>query len=348
MIPSVLPGAARILWALLVSLALGLAACDQDDGSGRGAAISHDDGSPSMPVAGGAPPGARHTIALVMKTLTNPFFIEMERGAREAEQDFGIELVVRTAAQETSIEQQIAIVDDLIRSGIDALVIAPGDSVRLIPVLTQAQRAGVVVVNIDNRLNPEFARQAGLRGVPFVSVDNEAGAYLSARVIADTVRQDGPIEAAILEGYRDADNAQARLRGAERAFAETSNITVVARETAHWKIDEAYNATRSLLAEHPGIDLIFAANDMMALGVIHYLDEASLTEAVHVAGFDALDEAMPALRDGTLAATIDQQADRQGYVGVEYAVRLLAGEAVPPLTLFDVQLLTSEMVTNSR
>lgn len=286
-----------------------------------------------------------HTVALVMKTLTNPFFVEMERGAREAEEDFGITLVVRTAAQETSIEQQIAIVDDLIRSDIDAIVIAPGDSVRLIPVLRQAQEAGVVVVNIDNRLDPQFMAEAGLTGVPFISVDNEEGAYLAARHIVDQV--DGPAEAVIIEGIRDADNAQARRRGAERAFAESPEVTVVARETANWKIDEGYAVARQLLTAHPDVDLIFAANDMMGLGAIQYLHEAGLTGDVRVAAFDALDEALDAVRDGTLSATIDQRAATQGYLGIDYAVRMLNGEEMPDETMVDVQLVTRESLAGA-
>src|SRR6185437_14559396 len=91
-------------------------------------------------------------IALVMKTLTNPFFIEMERDARRAEKEFGIELQVKTGSDETAVEQQIQIVDDLIQSRVEAIVIAPGDSQRLVPILKKAQAAGIVIINIDNKL----------------------------------------------------------------------------------------------------------------------------------------------------------------------------------------------------
>jgi len=317
------------------------AGCDEPpaDGAGEEPAAANSPAGETGEAVDSEPP----TIALVMKTLTNPFFVEMERGAREAEDEFGIELVVRTAAQETSIEQQIAIVDDLIRSDIDAIVIAPGDSVRLIPVLRQAQEAGVVVVNIDNRLDRQFMAEAGLTGVPFISVDNEEGAYLAARHIAGQV--DGPAEAVIIEGIRDADNAQARLRGAERAFAESPAITVVARETANWKIDEGYAVARALLTEHPGVDLVFAANDMMALGAIQYLNEAGLGDDVEVAGFDALAEALDAVRAGTLAATVDQRAAMQGYMGVEYAIGMLRGEDMPDETMVDVRVVTRDTLS---
>lgn len=282
------------------------------------------DTSPTAPAAG------RPTIALVMKTLTNPFFVEMERGARQAEEELGVRLIVKTAAQETSIDQQIAIVESLVASGVDAIVIAPGDSVGLVPALKQAQDAGIAIVNIDNRLDPQQMAHAGLVGVPFISVDNEEGAYRAARAIGQDIA--APTQAAIIEGIRSAQNAADRKAGALRAFGENPHITVVASETAHWKIDEGYDVTRALFREHPDIRLVFCANDMMALGALRYLAESGRAD-VRVAGFDALDEARAAVRSGALLATVDQQAARQGYLGVQYAARLIAGDQPPAETL---------------
>ena len=279
------------------------------------------------------------TIALVMKTLTNPFFVEMEKGARQAEKEFGIDLIVKTGAQETSVEQQITIIDELIEEKVDAILIAPADSVQLIPVLKKAQNAGIVIINIDNQLDPQASEQAGLTGIPFISVDNEQGAYLSASTISKKVT--APTQAAILEGIPTAKNAQDRKTGALRAFEENSLITVVASETAHWKIDEAYQVTAEIFEKHPDIKLIFCANDMMAFGAIKYLQENGMT-AVQVAAYDALAEAMPMLRNGTLQATIDQQAAQQAYTGVQYAIRALSGETLPPVKLLDVLLVTRE------
>ena len=280
-----------------------------------------------------------YTIALVMKTLTNPFFVEMEKGGRQAEAEFEVELVVKTAAQETSIEQQIEIVDELIREMVDAIVIAPGDSLELIPVLKKAQDAEIVVINIDNRLDPEFSEKVGLVDVPFISVDNEQAAYLSAKYISDQIIS--PTDVAILEGIRSALNAEARKEGALRAFSENPNITVVVMETAHWKIDEAYEVTQDIFQDHPEIGAFFCANDMMALGAINYLQEADRGDVL-VAAYDALEEAKQAIREGTLQVTIDQQAAYQGYLGVEYAVRTLNGESFPAETLVDVLMVTVE------
>jgi ribose transport system substrate-binding protein len=217
---------------------------------------------------------------------------------------------------------------------VDAIVIAPGDSAELIPVLKQARDADIQVINIDNRLDPALSARQGLHDVPFISVDNEQGAYLAARHIGERITT--PTRVAILEGIRGAANAEDRKNGALRAFAENPHITVVARESANWKIDEGYEVTRDLFARHPDLGALFAANDMMALGAIRYLQEIGRDGQVLVAAFDALHEAMPALRTGSLAVTIDQQAAQQGYLGVQYAVRALAGESLPAETLIDV------------
>lgn len=273
-----------------------------------------------------------------MKTLTNPFFIEMEKGARRAEKELGIGLIVKTAAQETSIEQQIQLVNDLVAAKVDAIVIAPGDSQSLVPSLKKAMDAGIKIVNIDNRLDPAALMQAGMGDVPFISVDNDAGAYKAGKFLADTAST--PTQAAILEGIRSADNARQRMEGAKRALTENKQVKLVASETANWKIDEAYAVTKTMFTKHPDIHLLFAANDMMAIGAAKYLQESGKTK-VTVVGYDALTEAMTEIKGGRMAATVDQQAAEQGYQGVALALRLIKGEKVPTLTLIDTRLVTA-------
>jgi ribose transport system substrate-binding protein len=309
---------------------LGLVACGQS--SGPSVATT----TPAASAAAPAP--AKKQIGLVMKTLVNPFFVEMEKGARRAETEFGISLIVKTAAQETSIEQQIQLVEDLIAANADAIVIAPGDSQRLVPTLKKAADAGIKIVNIDNRLDPETVQQAGMQLIPFVSVNNDAGAYKVGRYLAEGVTT--PTEAAILEGIRSADNARQRMEGARRGLVETPQIKVVASETANWNVDEAYTATKAMFTKHPNIKLLFAANDIMAIGAIKYLQEKGKT-GVKVAGYDALDEALGEIKAGRMVATIDQQAAEQGYKGVALAVQLLQGAQVPEKTLIDTRLVNA-------
>jgi ribose transport system substrate-binding protein len=321
---------------LAMALACSLLACS-DSGKPKVPGVV----TPAPATAQGKPaeaPAARK-IALVMKTLTNPFFVEMEKGARRAQKELGVELLVKTASQETSIEQQIAIVEELIRLKVDAIVIAPGDSLRLVPVLKAAQEAGIRIINIDNRLDAEAMRAQGMSPVPFISVDNEQAAYASARFIAQQVHK--PTKAAILEGIRSADNARQRKNGAERAFKENPLVNIVAMESANWKIDEGYEVTKKLFTAHPDIGLLFCANDMMALGALKYLQESGKQD-VKVASYDALEEAREAVKAGKLAVTVDQQAAEQGYQGVLSAIRALKGEALSEVQLVETRLVTAE------
>lgn len=321
---------------MLVLPLLGLAACGEG-GSPSVSTVARSE----APTVVAAPAANKPRIGLVMKTLTNPFFIEMERGARRAEKALNIDLQVKTAAQETSIEQQIQIVEDLISAKVEAIVIAPGDSQRLVPVLKKAADAGIKLVNIDNRLDAAAMSQAGLPALPFISVDNEKAAYASARQIAEGATPG--TQAAILEGIRSADNARQRAAGAKRAFAETAAIKLVAAESANWKIDEAYSVTKQLFVSHPQIKLLFAANDMMALGALKYLQESGRRE-VKVAAYDALDEAVAEVKAGRLTVTVDQQAAEQGYQGIVLAKRLLDKESVPEVMLIDTRLITAASV----
>ncbi|WP_320827520.1 substrate-binding domain-containing protein [Reinekea sp.] len=282
------------------------------------------------------------TVALVMKTLTNPFFIQMEAGARRAEKEFNINLVVKTAAQETSIQQQIDIVERLIDDSVDAIVIAPGDSIELIPSLARAQKAGIVVVNIDNKLDDSFAQRNDMEPIPFISVNNQKSAHAVTQYLISQLER--PTNVAIIEGIKEAQNSQDRKEGALKAFNESELTTVVAMETAHWKIDEAFSVAQDIFELHPDIGAIFCANDMMGLGVLEYLSKSGRSDVL-VASFDALDEALKAVASGELIATVDQKPAEQGYLGVQTALKMLRGEPVDIIRLIDAVVINKTTLT---
>ncbi|MCW2278398.1 sugar ABC transporter substrate-binding protein [Heliophilum fasciatum] len=326
-----------LLGVLLLLMMVMLSACGGSTAAKTNPLIADDGGTKKQPENQDLKP--KKNIALVMKTLTNPFFIEMEKGARRAESELGINLIVKVGAKETSIEQQIAIVEELTRDKIDAIVIAPGSSTELIPALKKAKDANIPIINIDNRLDPKLSQEMGLGQIPFISVNNEQGAYLAAKVLSDKIKK--PTQAVIIEGIPGTDNGEQRRRGAQRAFSENPNIQLVASQSAMWKIDEAMELTGKFFQRYPNIGVIFCANDMMALGALQYLEQTGKKDVL-VAGYDALEEAKKAIQTGKLLATIDQQADVQGYTGVKYAMSAIQGNAVPVETMVDVKLLQAD------
>ncbi len=277
-------------------------------------------------------------VAFVVKDLSNPFWWGMEKGARKAAEEHGLELIVKSATSESSPEQQRSILEDLIAEKVAAIIIAPVDGTNLLPTLLRAQKAGIALVNVDDRLDPAAAKAAGLSPIPFVSVDNEKGAYLAAKYISDPISTH--TKAMIVEGHRGAANALARKRGAMRAFTDNQHVEVVASEVANWKIDEAKNVVSQILQTHPDLGLVFCSNDIMALGAIKALEEAGRDD-VTVSGYDAIAEAHAAIDAGKLAVSVDQQGNMQGYRSVQIAAKAIRGESVPAETMVDVALITA-------
>lgn len=281
----------------------------------------------------------RPHLALVIKTFRNPYFETMVDGAEDGAADLGASIEVAAPEFETSIDQQIAIIDRLVDQKVDGIVVAPADSIRLIPALKRAQDAGIPVVNIDNPIDRDAATAAGLQPIPVITVDNADGAYRVVKAVLASFPVDkSSIKAAVIEGIVGAGNGEQRKAGALKAFAEDPRVTLVATESGDWERDRGEQAATAILARVPDLDLMFCANDNMALGALPAL--AGVGVRVKLIGYDALPEALDAVRGGTLAATVDQRAARQGRMGVEYLLKRLHGEAVPLETLIDVRIVS--------
>ncbi|MDF2679448.1 MAG: Periplasmic binding protein domain containing protein [Brevibacillus sp.] len=287
-------------------------------------------------------PKKEWTVGLVMKTLSNPFFITMDEGAKKAEKELGIKLQVQAAQEETSIEQQIAIVEDMIAKKIDAIVIAPSGSKEIVPVLKKAQDAGIPVINIDNRIDAETAKAAGLKTIPYIGASNLDGGYLAGKYLAEQLKGTGKV--AIIEGIQGVDNAEERKNGALKAFKEYSGMQVVASQSANWKTEEGLNVMANILQANPDLNGVFCANDMMAFGAIQAIEAAGKTGQVAVAAYDALDQAKKYIKDGKMISTVDQKPDDMGYYGVKFAVDLINGKEVPNEYMVELVNLTKENV----
>ncbi|MFQ6098804.1 MAG: substrate-binding domain-containing protein, partial [Armatimonadota bacterium] len=299
---------------------------------------------PSAPTSGPGPtagaPGPEYKVALVMKTMTNPFFITMEKGAREAADELGVRLIVQTPPKETDIDKQIDIVRDMISQGVDAICIAPADSKMIIESLLEAKRAGIVVINLDNRVDPEAAAEAGLRLDSYVGADNEEGGYLASKRLADLMGGEG--KAAMLEGIQGVDNAEARKRGFLKAMQEHPDIEIVAMQTANWQTEQAVDVMRDILAKNPDLQGLFCANDMMALGAIEAIAAAGKTGEIYVTSYDNLEAAREEIKAGRIDATIEQHPELMGKWGVEFAVQKLNGQSIPGEKLVTLDVITKE------
>ena len=278
-------------------------------------------------------------VALVMKALSNPFFSTMESGAKKYAQLENISLEVFGTERETDVERQIGIVENLVSRGYGAIVIAPVDSKKLVPICAKALEKNIVVVNIDNPLHNETMAQYGL-SIPFVGSDNRTGAKLVGDYIKGKLNGRGRV--IVLEGIRGVENADQRKAGFIEALTQDSAISVVATESANWHTDEALSVTAELLRLHDPVDAILCANDKMALGALQALDLVDLTGKVLIGAYDNIEEVRNEMRDGLIQATVEQHPELMGQYGVQLAWQALNGKKIQNHVSTPLDLVTHE------
>ena len=313
------------LTSVIVSLvvALGQGGCSRPAGPGS--------------TSGGKADG-KPRIALVMKSLANEFFATMADGAKAHQATAGdrYELITNGMRSETDVSEQVTLIEQMVARGVAAIVIAPADSKAVVPALKRAADAGVLVINIDNRLDPEVLAEAGLKA-PFVGPDNREGARRAGEAVATQL--DAGAEVAIIEGIVTAFNGQQRALGLEDA-ATAAGLRIVARQSGQWEMEKANGIAAAMLSEHPALAAILCANDSMALGAAAAIEASG--RRVLLSGFDNVPAVAPLLADGRLSVTVDQHGDRLAVEGIEAALAILAGAAAPEDRTTPVDLVTGK------
>jgi len=306
------------LFTLILLAALAAVACNRDAG----------------------PKSNRPRVALVMKTLNNPFFIDMQRGAEEAARRLDVDLVVQAAERETDVERQMQIVENLIQAHVDALALTPSGSREVVPAVAKANAARIPVVIVDTRLDAAAASAAGVNTVTFVGSDNYRGGQIIGEYLVKASH--GSAKVAVLEGIPGHETGDSRVRGFRDAIKSSPDVTIVASQPANWERDQGFTVFQNILQAHSDIDTVFACNDIMALGAIEAIAAAGRTGRIRVLGFDAIDDARKAIADGRMEATVAQFPDEMGRSAVEAALHALKGETVPKETNVRIGLVTKE------
>ncbi len=278
-----------------------------------------------------------------MKSLANEFFKTMADGAEahQTKNSDKYDLIVNGIKNETDLAAQVELVEQMIAQQVDAIVIAPADSKALVPVLKRAQEANVLVVNIDNKLDADILKEAGL-SVPFVGPDNRAGAKQVGDALAAKLQKGDKV--AIIEGVTTAFNGQQRRLGFEDAM-KAAGMKIVSTQSGQWEMDKANNIASAMLSEHQDLKAILCANDSMALGAVAAVNSANKTGKLAVVGFDNISAVKPMLEDGRILATADQYAGQLAAFGIEAALGVLSGDSQPEDQTTAVDLVTKETLS---
>ena len=283
----------------------------------------------TQPPTTAEPPAAAVTLGLVLSTLNNPFFVTLRDGAQEAADAAGVQLIVVDAQDDSA--RMISGIEDLISRQVSALLINPTDSDAVVPAIQKANDAGIPVFTVDRGAS-------GGQVVSHIASDNVAGGRMAAEFLCEAIGGQGNVVE--LQGIAGSSAARDRGQGFnEYMSSECTGATIVAQQTANFNRDEGLTVFENILQAQPEIAGVFAHNDEMILGAIQAAEAAGRTGIVFV-GFDAIDDAVQAVSDGKLAATVAQQPALMGQLGVETAVDHLNGTSVPDNIPVDLSLVT--------
>ena len=276
------------------------------------------------------------TIMTSVPSLEFPFFVHMMKELKAEAATLGNITVVESDGQ-NSTTKQTADVEAAMVQKVNGIVISPKEVDAMAPVLQQAVDAGIPVVTIDRRVD-------GVPGIlAHVGADNVAGGEAQGRFIQETFPNGARI--VNLQGQPGASPAIDRNKGVHNVLdAMADKYKFIAEQTAEFARDKGLSVTESILAglDSPP-DVIVAANDDMALGALEAVRGLNLADKIRILGFDALPEALASVRDGGLAATVEQWPGGQSRKAMEVLVdKLRFGKEPAKVTLLTPIVITKD------
>ncbi|MEW6203528.1 MAG: substrate-binding domain-containing protein [bacterium] len=262
--------------------------------------------------------------------LTNQFWNRVSSGIREEANKNGVEVIVADAQGDSG--KQLSDVEDLVQKQVNAILISPWDTDTAASCIKKANRAKIPVIVVD-------IGTSGGEYEAFIVSDNKEGGRMAGRYIVEKLGGKG--NAVHIQCQLGARNAQLRGEGFEEIMKQ-EDINIVAKQPADSRRDLGMTVMENILQSNPNIDAVFAQNDEMALGALRAVETSGKKGKIIVVGFDGNDDALKAIREGTMAASVGQQPEEMGRIAVQTALKVLKNETVEKDIFVPVKLITKE------
>ena len=273
-----------------------------------------------LPTVGKAPAGKK--IGLALSTLNNPFFVSLRDGAQKAADQAGVQLVVADGANDSA--RQADEIANFITQQLSVMLVNPTDSDAVIPSVQKANDAKIPVIALDRASN-------GGALASFIASNNVVAGRDAAQLLLEAVPHGAKV--AMLVGVPGASAARDRGQGFTDALADktmnSKGATLVTQQVANFDRGQALNVMQNILTANPDIAGVFCQNDEMALGAVQAIKARSLSDKVAIVGIDGSPDAITAIKAGEMYATVAQQPDVMGQLGVASAVEILNGQTPP-------------------
>lgn len=271
--------------------------------------------SASMPMA-----QEKMYIPLISKGFQHQFWQAVKAGADKAAAEFNVEVTFEGPDNETMVDRQIDMLSAALAKKPSAIGFAALDSQAAIPLLKQAEGAGIPVIAFDSGVDSSIP-------VTTAATDNKAAAALAAEKMAELIGDEGDV-ALVVHDQTSRTGIDRRDGFVEWLAMNKPKIQVVAIEYGGGDQLKSTEITKAILQGNPNLKGVFGANEGSAIGVVNGARE--MGRQVVIIGYDSGTAQKQAIRDGLMAGAITQNPVGIGYETVKAAVAAAKGEPVVP------------------
>ena len=313
------------LWFLFTSTLLGSLGCGTSEDA------VNSSGSQRTDIVSAT---SKRTIGVSLLTLDNPFFKVIGDSITAEGKKLGYETIV--VSGDKDVAKQSNQIKDFIVKKVSAIVLSPCDSKSIIPVIQEANAAGIPVFTVDIPCN-----EPGVKIATQVATDNYGGGKEAGHAMIEALGEAGG-KVAILH-FKQAESCLLRVKGFREVIDEhnksaASKIDLVTELESGGAKDMGYKAAEDSLQAHADLRGIFAINDPAALGAVAALEKAGKANQVLIIGFDGQPEGKQAIKEGKIYADPIQFPDKMGIEIVAAIVKHSKGEELPPQMLIPTSL----------
>lgn len=312
-------------FVILVGLmALLLTACGQADGVSKEQKASGDSNEQKKDEI---------VIGASMLNMGNEFIVQLKEGMEAKAGELGVKIIFTDA--ETNASTQVQQVENFIVQEVDAIILNPVETDASSPAVVKAQEAGIPIINVNSVTSTQPDAFVGSR--------DEDSAEIAINFIAEKLSKKGNI--VMMRGNPGQSAEVKRGQGALDTLKNYPDMELIAEQTAKWSRDQSLTLMQNWLQTYQGeIDGVFAQNDEMAMGALKALEDAGVSDDIILVGIDAIADALQAVKDGRLDATVYQSATGQGGGAVETAVKIIKGESYEKEVMIPFELVTPDNV----
>ena len=331
--------------AVTVGLAasLALAACGSDT---KSSTATNAPGATTAP--GGTTGGSGGTVgvSLILKNLSNAFFVSMQKSAEAAASKIGVSLTVAAGKEDGDTATQISAIEAAVAKGDKGILITPtGDAV--VPALDAARKAGLLVIALDTPPNPATAVD-----ITFATDNYNAGQLIGQWAAGQLAGKKATI--AMLDLFNDQvvsvdtgrDQGFLNGMGIVKAEDKTGNgkepatgkysggdYEVVCHEPTKGAVDGGKSAMETCLAKNPNINVVYTINEPAAQGAEDALKAAGKDAGVLIVSVDGgCKPGLELVASGVIGATAQQYPGKMATLGMQAIKDLADGKPAPAVS----------------